>query len=170
MARWLNVRHPALCIKTVKKLENDHLQNHTIGFYWGGTTNAIGGVEHSGYDKNEHMLEQQVGHLHVSCNSLHCKQSSNVMNCGDSYKQLNQICTELQMADANHSVYYIQEFMATWPKNANETTSSDGYSLSLVGTKTLLVRTREVMKPFYPNVDKDTYSINGPKLGNLTGG
>ena len=53
----------------------------------------------------------------------------------------------------------------TWPKNANDTTSGEGYSLSLVGSKTLITRNREVMKLFYPNLNKDRYDINGSKLG-----
>ena len=39
----------------------------------------------------------------------------------------------------------------------------------MVGTKALIPRKREVMKLFYPNLDKDTYDIDGCKLG-LTAG
>jgi len=36
MAGYINISHPILCFKDVRKLPNDHLQNSTVTFYWGG--------------------------------------------------------------------------------------------------------------------------------------
>ena len=115
------------------------------------------------------MPEMQIGHLHVSVNNIQNRPTSNVMNVGQSYKQMIQVCTEMQFPDPNQAVYYVQEFVATWPKDASTSTSGHGYSLSLVGTKSIITRAREVMKLFYPNMDPDTYNIDGCKLG-LTAG
>ena len=76
-----------------------------------------------------------------------------------------QVCTEMQFPDPDQAVYYIQEFIATWPLDADASNKKDGYSLDMIGSKALITRKREVMKLFYPNLDKDTYEINGSKLG-----
>ena len=97
------------------------------------------------------------------------------MSFSDCYRQYYQVCTEMQFPDANQAVYYIQEFIATWPRNQtyeyslNVSSGSAGYSISLIGSKSCITRKREVMKFFLGSINMETYNINGSKLGMADG-
>ena len=65
------------------------------------------------------------------------------------------------------ATHYITEWETSWPKEGSKDASK--YSIELVGSKHLICRTREVMKYFYGNIDKNTYDINGVRLGMTKG-
>ena len=43
--------------------------------------------------------------------------------------------------------------------------TTGSYSISLIGSKSLIPRNREAFKLFYSNIDSSTYEINGTKFG-----
>lgn len=110
------------------------------------------------------MLEQHVAHLHVSVNNVQIRQSSNVLYLPNKkkFRQQYVLENEMQFPDANQAVYHVFEFTAEWPEDPTDLSL---YKLTLVGSKAIIPRDREVMKLFYGNVDYDTYDINGCKLG-----
>ena len=86
MGRWINHRHPTIGLYDVKKLKNDHLQNSTIGFYWGGSTNSA---------ENKPMMKVHVGHMHVSVNQIQVRAMNNVQEYKDCFRQRYAHCTEM---------------------------------------------------------------------------
>ena len=73
------------------------------------------------------------------------------------------------MGGADHAIYHIVEFEVTWPIVFNQSWSEEQrrqkFKVDLIGSKVLISKERQVMKYFYPNVDKDTFDIDGSKIG-----
>ena len=73
------------------------------------------------------------------------------------------------MSGADHAIYHILEFEVKWPIVFNQSMSQEQrkqrFTANLIGSKVLISKERNVMKYFYPNVDKDTFDIDGSKIG-----
>ena len=147
-----NVEHPNVVLKRVQKLTNNHLQNSTIGFSRGGK---------SLFEEPDKFPRVHIQHMHVSCNKTHLKYASPVYDCGSQFKQFIQNCIDINMNDATMSVYYVQEYLVTWPKNLD---NAEKYSIDLTGSKFIIPDNTFQMKAFMPIVNPDTWEINGTML------
>ena len=76
------------------------------------------------------------------------------------------------MGGADQSIYHITEYAAEWPKSdvssMGESDKKKKFKWDIIGSKVLITKERQVMKYFYSALDKDTFDINGSKIG--TGG
>ena len=74
---------------------------------------------------------------------------------------------ELQLGGPNHSIYHVLEYEAKWTKNINvslnKSYQENVFSWELISTKLLISKERIVMKLMYPNMNKETFDINGIK-------
>ena len=138
-------------MKTVSKKDFGKLSfmdNSTLGFYTGGGNR----------DMNEHR-SLQIDHIASLVNIIQVRQSSNIFESNDSYKQMNQLMMELAISN-KQTISYILEFCATWPKNRAEKSK---YSIELVGSKVFKQRDDVSSFIFSPNMDHK-FNINGTKL------
>ena len=85
----------------------------------------------------EDTPRQHLQHHHVSVNKVQLRQSSQVFEYKDHFRQFYQHNVDVNINDASHSLYYINELEVRWPKRENDW---DLYSIDLVGAKFIIPR------------------------------
>lgn len=92
--------------RSVFKRKDTHVNNVTLGFYYGGSI-----------DQKDGLPTHQVPCLHTNINVLQVRQASNVYESENKFKQFYQYLVEMDLGSTGNSVYSVDEFEVTWPKD-----------------------------------------------------